>query len=456
MKKMKSILLAMLSVLTVSVGAIGMTACDFTMSDDSQINSSESVAVSDSESVAIGDSDNSLSDSIIDESSMEVSSVEESSSEEVSSEEDSSVVESFSEEVSSEEDSSVDDEEKTSSEGLKYTLSNDKTYYIVSGVGTCNDEKIVIPSTYDDLPVKEIGVNAFYLKSEVKEIIIPVGLTSIGVGAFQGCRGLMRITIPKSVTNIEASAFWICYAEPVEGEVIRNSRCFCNFRMDVYYEGEIEDWCRIKFCGGSNLYGNYYSTPISHLSNLYMNNQLMAEKTDLVISGDIFEIKDVTFAGWNWLQKVTISDKVTSLGVASFYECNRLTEIIIPDSVTYIGRYAFTSCSNLTKIEIPDSVASIGFHAFNGCSSLTQVVIPDGVTSIGDSALYNCSSLTEVVIPDSVTSIGNYAFRYCSSLTSITFEGTVEQWNAISKGRDWNYEVPATEVVCKDGTVTLK
>ena len=36
------------------------------------------------------------------------------------------------------------------------------------------------------------------------------------------------------------------------------------------------------------------------------------------------------------------------------------------------------------------------------------------------------------------------------------YEGTVEEWKAISKGSSWNYNVPATKVVCKDGEVSLK
>jgi hypothetical protein len=55
-----------------------------------------------------------------------------------------------------------------------------------------------------------------------------------------------------------------------------------------------------------------------------------------------------------------------------------------------------------------------------------------------------------------VTYIGARAFYECSSLTSITFEGTVVEWNAISKSDSWNDQVPATEVICSDGTVSLK
>ena len=47
------------------------------------------------------------------------------------------------------------------------------------------------------------------------------------------------------------------------------------------------------------------------------------------------------------------------------------------------------------------------------------------------------------------------AFEYCEALTTIKFEGTIEQWNAITKGTNWKYGVPATYVQCSDGIVTL-
>jgi hypothetical protein len=54
-----------------------------------------------------------------------------------------------------------------------------------------------------------------------------------------------------------------------------------------------------------------------------------------------------------------------------------------------------------------------------------------------------------------VTSIGMCAFSDCTDLTSITFEGTVAQWNSITKGNNLFFKIPATEVICSDGTVSL-
>ena len=104
---------------------------------------------------------------------------------------------------------------------------------------------------------------------------------------------------------------------------------------------------------------------------------------------------------------------------------------------------------------IPDSVTSIGSWAFKGCKGLTSVTIGNGVTSIGYSAFEGCTGLTSVTIPDSVTSIGNGAFYGCTGLTSIAFNGTIAQWNAISKGSYWKTDMPATEVVCTDGTISI-
>ena len=149
--------------------------------------------------------------------------------------------------------------------------------------------------------------------------------------------------------------------------------------------------------------------------------------------------------------------KEGTLGIAdsAFRGCTGLTSVTIPDSVTSIGSYAFMDCTGLTSVTIPGSVTSIGNSAFRSCTRLTSITIPDGVTSIGSNAFYGCTGLTNITIPDSVTSIGSWVFAECTGLTSITFKGTKEQWNAISKGYNWKYNVPATQVVCTDGTVGI-
>ena len=147
-----------------------------------------------------------------------------------------------------------------------------------------------------------------------------------------------------------------------------------------------------------------------------------------------------------------------------YYVPSSLATVVITGG-TSIGNYAFAGCSSLTNVVIPNNVMSIGNNAFASCTSLTSVSIPDSVTSIGRSAFDGCSSLTSIEIPAGVTRIDNSAFSCCKNLVSITYIGTIEQWKAVSLGYDWNkapsylgakYDVPATEVVCSDGSVKLK
>ena len=109
----------------------------------------------------------------------------------------------------------------------------------------------------------------------------------------------------------------------------------------------------------------------------------------------------------------------------------------------------------VTDLVIPNSVIQIKDFAFCHYNSLTSVMLGNSVAFIGDGAFGDCSSLISVTIPNSINSIGKWAFDNCESLTEIKFEGTVEEWEMISKGFSWNSGVPATKVICTNGEVAI-
>ncbi len=47
------------------------------------------------------------------------------------------------------------------SEGLEYELNSDGKGYTVTGIGTCKDTNLIIPSTYNNLPVTSMALGRF-------------------------------------------------------------------------------------------------------------------------------------------------------------------------------------------------------------------------------------------------------------------------------------------------------
>ena len=321
-----------------------------------------------------------------------------------------------------------DAEEIIPQKSLEFSLSNDGTYYILTGIGTCTDTRVIIPSTYNNKPVKSIGDSAFWGCESLVSIEIPNSIASIGKYAFCGCSKLANIEIPDNVTSIGQGAFGACTS--LES-------------ITVPFVGETMNGIEKTYFG--HIFGAYsYNTNFRNVPS--------SLKIVIITGGNI--IDEYSFYGCSSITSITIADDVTSIGDSAFYNCYSLTGVTFDENsqLTSIGEYAFSGCSKLLSIEIPDNVTSIDEYAFYNCTSLTSVTFDENsqLISIGKSAFYKCTSLTSVTfdensqltsidecvfyecyqlsnieIPDSITSIGRYAFGDCDSLTSITIPDSV-------------------------------
>jgi len=143
------------------------------------------------------------------------------------------------------EDASDEDtwEPDIDSQGAKYSLSADGTYYIVTDFDESVTE-VVIPTEFNGLPVKEIGDSAFKYCYDLTSIEIPNSVTSIGDWAFDYCFSLTSIEIPDSVKSIGDYAFEYC--ESLTSVEIGNSVTsigywafsYCESLTDIYCEAE--------------------------------------------------------------------------------------------------------------------------------------------------------------------------------------------------------------------------
>ncbi|MDE6777514.1 MAG: leucine-rich repeat protein, partial [Oscillospiraceae bacterium] len=276
-----------------------------------------------------------------------------------------------------------------------------------------------------------------YYWSDIKEIIIEDGVTTIGDGAFYGCESLIAITIPDSVTTIGASAFYRCESLiaitiPDSVTTIGESAFYgCESLIAITIPDSVTTIGRRAFWGCNSLesvtipesvttIGEYAFYKLVCPINVDENNPNYYSQEGILFSKEKSEL--IYFPYFDNVVEYTIPDGVTSIGEYAFGERYTLESIIIPDSVVTIGSRAFSHCTSLTSVTVSDSVTTIGSNAFWDCISLTSITIPDSVTTIGDFAFGACTSLTSITIPDSVTTIGYRAFSYCSALKSITIE----------------------------------
>ena len=324
----------------------------------------------------------------------------------------------------------------TGSSGLTYTVNDNGTSCTITGIGTCTDSHVVIPTVIDGYNVTAIATRAFYQCTTMTEITIPSSITNIGTQIFYKAENLhtvyynstyssslnnfMNIASIKKVVlggkNIPSYVLYNCSnVETVEiisdvTHIGESAFAFCTSLTSVVMGDSVTSIGRLAFRGCSSL-------------------------TSIEIPGSVTSIGSDAFWDCSSLTSIEIPNSVTSIGDGAFCGCDSLTSIEIPNSVTSIDRETFASCRLLASVVIPDSVTSIGWGAFNNCTSLTNIEIPDSVTSIGWGAFEDCTSLTSIVIPDSVTIIVWGAFKNCTSLTIYCeVESLPSGWD-----HDWNY-----------------
>ncbi len=125
-------------------------------------------------------------------------------------------------------------------ENLRYTLSQDGSYYILSGIGDCKDEVIFIGS-YNGKPVKEIGENAFYGEKSIKAVVfLPQSeAVKIGDGAFENCVNLKSVNVMTKIAKGNVVSL---------SEIGENAFKGVSSELHVVFGGAKSDWLLIKGC----------------------------------------------------------------------------------------------------------------------------------------------------------------------------------------------------------------
>ena len=254
--------------------------------------------------------------------------------------------------------------------------------YVVTGVTDSSVETLDIPSTYNGLPVLQIGDRAFRELPNVTTVVIPETIEYIGAFPFYFCEKIETIYY-----NAKNSA-------------------------DAVGMGE--------------------------------NNQFTAVGSEkgirLIIGATVERIPENLFSGYGmqYLKWVEFAENSTcvEIGSGAFHE-STIEELTLPKSLQRIGGWAFAFCENLKKFSFTGTVGewlNISFEdkdssplhyadeVYVNGELFTEADIPSTVTSIPESAFENCLTLESVRIPESVTKIGNKAFVNCPNLTNVYYD----------------------------------
>jgi hypothetical protein len=303
-----------------------------------------------------------------------------------------------------------------------------------------NKTALKIPEKINNIPVTEIGGNAFRVNDKLRSLFIPAGIVRIGIQQIPGCFGLENIIV--DTKNSEYSSIdGILFDK--KGETL------------IYYPFARKGSYRIPpgvlrigphaFSDRSNLDGIVLPDGLLEIGGRAFENCAFGGSLDLPSS--LREIGSHSFFGCSSITSVTIPP-ITEIPECSFGGCRSLASVVISDGVRAIDGFAFDGCGSLVSVTIPESVKSIEWFAFKGCDSLESVVIPLSVEHIDKSAFEGCEKLNKenifrdgvfydrtgetlvaclrekagtCVIPEGVTVIRNGAFRDCLKLRSIVF-----------------------------------
>ena len=234
--------------------------------------------------------------------------------------------------------------ERKITEGLEYELSSDKTYYTIVGIGTATDTDIVIPSTYNSLPVKSIAYKAFYNCDNLTSVVIGDNITTIENNAFSLSSNLTSVVIGENVENIGFQAFELC--SNLENVVMGNN--VKSIGTQAFYN--CPKLTSINIPSSVSNIGEQVFTYCRKLTsiNVDINNGFYKS-----IDGNLYTKDEKTLIHYS-------TGKTDST-------------FVVPNGVTNVKQYAFYFSDYLEKIEIPNSVVNIEQYAFLNCDKLEYI-----------------------------------------------------------------------------------
>ena len=274
-------------------------------------------------------------------------------------------------------------------------------------------------------------------KCRVTEMLVEMAKTNATLDELQKRLDAMNSQISELQTKVD---------DLTAGEILATGQCGENIYYVLYDNGKL-------LLRGTGATYDYTSRD----SVFYQNDKIK----EIVLSNGITRLGDSLFYHCSNAETVSLPATLTSIGDSAFAQEDAvindtagLTSVTIPQAVTAIQSHAFYHTA-ITEVVVPASVKTWGKYVFSGCAKLKTARV--ACDSIGAFAFTRCAALSSLTFSANCRTFGENMLTYCESLTAITYEGTIAQWNAITKPSNWMssgkhfYNDYLQKIQCTDG-----
>lgn len=262
---------------------------------------------------------------------------------------------------------------------LTISGTGDMQNYAVDKVAPWDNYATNITNIVIDEGVTSIGDIAFFKFSAIKNIKLPQSLTKIGTYAFAGCNNLTCVKIPNGVKTIGEKAFSSCVSltrVTIREDLhkIINSDVFLNCSKAVFIDYLVAGDYELQI---TNPATNGTGT-VAFIG--------MANPAEAVVVPNVAEINGVFY-------------KVTRIGADAFFQDKTIKTLVIGANVAVIDGNACYGCPELVKVSGGKGLKTIGANAFARCPKLSSfTIVASKLSKIGASAFYGDSKLKTLYI----------------------------------------------------------
>ena len=353
------------------------------------------------------------------------------------------------------------------SDFFTFELNSDGTSYAISGFDKWQAVDVVIPETYNGLPITQIKDSAFS-NCLILSVTFSKNLKFIDEGAFQSCKSIKKIVIPDNVDEIGNNAFRGC--ENLSEIILPEKSLKIGseaFYLTEYYDNK-SNWSGTALYIGKHLIRAYgldgcFNVADGTITIAAFSLSYNATLSNVIIPDSVERIGDNAFLRCDTLTNVFIPSSVAFISHTAFNNCANLNSFTVDENSNYfasvdgvlfdksftvlvrypcgkndlmyqvpvgtktLSSYSFQKCEQLFLVSLPDTVEFIDNYAFSGCSMLLEIDLPDSLQSIGKGAFRYCESLMSVVIPSKVSVVNEYTFAQCYSLHRVVFGQSVNR-----------------------------